>query len=129
MDKQLHASISIRIFTDKKCFGPGIATLLHRIDECHSLRAAAFSMEMAYSKAWMILRTCEDALGFKLITSTTGGKNGGGAILTDEGRSVLNAYDEYCAELRKQADRLFEQKFSFYSDLLNAQNKGEGHIK
>ena len=129
MNNQLHASISIRIFTDKKCFGPGIATLLHRIDECHSLRAAALSMEMAYSKAWTVLRSCEDALGFKLITSTTGGKHGGGAILTDEGRIILTAYDEFCAELRQEADKLFEEKFSFYTNLSGNRNTNGGTDK
>lgn len=41
----------------ERVFGPGVAELLKRVQEHHSLRAAAFSMEMAYSKAWQIIRT------------------------------------------------------------------------
>ena len=56
MEQNLHPVLSIRIFAEEKCFGPGVAALLNRIHEHHSLRAAAMSMGMAYSKAWTILR-------------------------------------------------------------------------
>ena len=114
MDNKLHANISVRLFTDEKCFGPGIASLLHRVEKYHSLRSAAASMGMAYSKAWTILKSCEEHLGFKLLHSTVGGKNGGGATLTDDAEKILRAYDEYCAELREYADKLIDTKFSFY---------------
>ena len=54
------------------------AALLHAVQQLHSLRAAALSMDMAYSKAWTIIKNSEKALGFPLLTSTTGGKGGGG---------------------------------------------------
>ena len=111
------AKISIRLFTDDKCFGPGIASLLRRVDTYHSLRKAAASMGMAYSKAWTILKSCEEHLGFRLLHSTVGGKNGGGAALTDEARQMLAAYDAYCEELKDYADRLLTEKFAFYTDL------------
>ena len=56
MDRELRVVISSRIFTDQKCFGPGVAQLLKKVDELHSLRAAAMSMSMAYSKAWTVIR-------------------------------------------------------------------------
>ena len=56
MRNDLHANLTVRIFTDRKCFGPGVAELLRRVRELHSLRAAAMSMNMAYSKAWTVLR-------------------------------------------------------------------------
>ncbi len=114
MSRELHTALSIRLFTDQKCFGPGVAQLLHRIDQHHSLRAAAKSMELAYSKAWSIMKLAENGLGFKLIISSTGGKNGGGARLTDEGRRFLEAYDDYCARLRSYGDELLAEIFSFY---------------
>lgn len=104
-------NLSVRLFTEDKAFGPGIARLLHRVQELHSLRSAAMSMEMAYSKAWTIVKNTETALGCKLLQSTTGGKNGGGAVLTEEGASLLQKYDEFCAELKDCADRLFAEKF------------------
>ena len=111
MEKNLHPVISVRIFREEKCFGPGVAALLKNVQEHHSLRSAAASMGMAYSKAWTILKTSENELGFKLLHSTTGGRHGGGATITPEGQSLLNAYDAYCAELRALAKPLFEEKF------------------
>ncbi len=111
MREDLRVNLSIRIFTDRKCFGPGIAALLHRVDELHSLRAAAQSMEMAYSKAWKIVKNGEEGLGIRLLSSTTGGKNGGGAVLTEEARALLENYDAYCQELRALAEQKFAERF------------------
>ena len=56
MDRELRVVLSARVFSDQKCFGPGVSQLLKRVDELHSLRAAALSMSMAYSKAWTVVR-------------------------------------------------------------------------
>lgn len=114
--KELRYNLSCRLFTDAKCFGPGIAQLLHRVERLHSLRAAAMEMEMAYSKAWTVIKNSENALGFKLLASTTGGKHGGGAALTPEGQALLSAYDQFCADLREYGDKLFAEKFGEFLD-------------
>lgn len=119
MENQLYTKISVRLFTDDKCFGPGIAFLLRRVETYRSLRKAASSMGMAYSKAWTILKSCEEHLGFKLLHSTVGGKNGGGATLTDNAVKMLAAYEDYCAALKDCANQLLKEKFAFYSDLQN----------
>ncbi len=112
MEQTLHPVLSVRLFTDEKCFGPGVATLMQLVQSCHSLRAAAMQMGMAYSKAWTILKTAEDKLGFKLLHSTTGGKHGGGAQLTEQGAALLAAYTRYCQTLREFAQREFVAEFS-----------------
>ena len=53
------------IFFDEegeKFFGEGPARLLRSIAEKGSLRAAAMSMEMAYTKALTIIKNAENAL-------------------------------------------------------------------
>ena len=117
MDRDLRVVLSARLFSDQKCFGPGVSQLLKRVDELHSLRAAALSMSMAYSKAWTVIRNAEDGLGFKLLDSNVGGKNGGGATLTDEARQMIAAYDDYCEKLRAYGAALFEETFAFYNDI------------
>ena len=112
MDRKIRTVLSVRLFTDEKCFGPGVATLLHKVRELHSLRAAAMDMSMAYSKAWTIVKNAERQMGFPLLLSTTGGRHGGGAVLTEEGQALLDAYDGYCAELRETADRLYDKYFA-----------------
>lgn len=119
MDKELHLKLTVRLFTDdnQRCFGPGIATLLERVREHRSLRAAAASMEMAYSKAWRIIRTAEDVFGCKLLSSTIGGQHGGGAVLTPEAERLLAAYRAYEAEVKSFAEGKFESAFGFYREL------------
>ena len=111
METKLRPVITVRVFREEKCFGPGIAALLRHVQQLHSLRAAAAQMGMAYSKAWTILKNSEKELGCKLLHSTTGGKNGGGAELTPEAERLLEAYTAYCSALTSYADRLFAEKF------------------
>ena len=59
-ERQLHYGLIVRIYGDEKCFGPGIAQLLERVQVTHSLRQAAANMNMAYSKAWRIVKTAEE---------------------------------------------------------------------
>ena len=78
-----------------------------------SLRAAAASMSMAYSKAWSIIRAAEQGFGCKLLHSTIGGSGGGGAELTDEARQIMAAYETYCARLNEYGQALFGELFPF----------------
>ena len=111
---ELHPALTVRLYTDKKCFGPGVAMLLRRVETLRSLRAAAMDMRMAYSKAWTILHTAEEELGMKLVHSATGGRGGGGAVLTQEGAALLEAFDAYERELKETASRLFPQYFGAF---------------
>ena len=110
MEQKFRPVLSVRIFRNSKCFGPGIAELLRQVQEKHSLRGAAISMGMAYSKAWTVIKSAEKELGFDLLMSTTGGKNGGGAILSPKAEAILAAYEEYIASLREFAEAGFEEK-------------------
>ena len=109
--------MSVRIYQDEnKVFGPGIAQLLHRVRELRSLRAAASSMNMAYSKAWTVLRTAEEQLGFKLLHSSTGGKGGGGAVLSPEGELLLERYDELCRRMQAYGAQQYAELFGSGSE-------------
>lgn len=79
----------------EKFFGNGPAQLLHEIENTGSLRAAAISMNMAYTKALKILKQAESSLGFPLTIRSVGGKDGGGSQLTPEGKEWLAQYEAY----------------------------------
>ena len=112
MEQTFRPVVSVRIFGEEKCFGPGVAQLLRRVEEKRSLRAAAISMGMAYSKAWTIIKTAEKDLGFSLLVSTTGGKNGGGATLSQQALELLAVYEKYCADIRTFAQEEFHKRFA-----------------
>lgn len=76
----------------EKFFGEGPARLLQAIEEYGSLRSAAMSMNMAYTKALKIMKNAEKAIGFPLTARMTGGKDGGGSTLTPEGKVWLTGY-------------------------------------
>lgn len=108
MKNEMHPVLRVRLFAgDEKCFGPGIAELLQRVAQEGSLRRAALAMHMAYSKAWGVIRDCEHALGYPLLHYSTGGRHGGGAVLTPEGRRLLDAYCAYNRELQAFAQTCF----------------------
>ena len=119
MSKELHLKLTVRLYSDdnQRCFGPGIATLLERVREHRSLRAAALSMEMAYSKAWRIIRTAEDVFGCKLLDSTIGGQHGGGAVLTSEAERLLGVYRAYQADVEAYARGRFDEAFGSCREL------------
>ena len=97
----------------EKFFGEGPARLLRGIEEHGSLRSAAISMDMAYTKALKLLKNAEAALGFPLTTRTTGGKSGGGSTLTPEGKEWLSRYEAYataCAEANREMFRKYFPK-------------------
>ena len=114
MESQLNQKLKISLYTDDKCFGPGISELLDIIEKTGSLRSATIEMGMAYSKAWKILKNCEEKLGFKLLISKAGGRNGGGAMVTDEAKIFNETYKQYCKELKNFSNELFCSKFESY---------------
>lgn len=95
----------------EKFFGEGPCRLLRLVEETGSLRCAAASMEMAYSKALKLVKQAEEALGFPLTQRCVGGKDGGGSTLTPEGRRFLLQYEAYrdaCVQANRE---LFDRYF------------------
>lgn len=102
------------LFTDDngiKFFGEGPCRLLHCVEKTGSLRAAAMEMEMAYSKASKLLKQAESNLGFSLTTRSAGGKDGGGSVLTPEGKQWLSQYEAYRDACVKANQALYRQFF------------------
>jgi molybdate transport system regulatory protein len=87
------ARLTIRIdFEGSESFGPGKVRLLELIDAHGSIRSAASAMNMSYRHAWLLLQAVEDTFGAPVISTATGGAKGGGAKLTELGRSLVARY-------------------------------------
>lgn len=73
--------------------GEGRVSLLKAIDETGSLSKAAKSLGMSYKKAWSLIDTVNKRAEKPITTSSIGGKGGGGAQLTDYGKSLVETFE------------------------------------
>ena len=108
-----------------KFFGEGPLQLLRSVERTGSLRAAALEMEMAYSKASKLLKQAEANLGFSLTTRSAGGKDGGGSVLTPEGKRWRRQYEAYrnaCVEANKA---IYRQHFPKLGCVIMASGLGK----
>ena len=109
----MHPVIKLRFVNTEPFFGPGIAELFREIDKCGNVREACENCGFSYSKAWKIIRRCEQEFGYEIVERRAGGSNGGRAAVTDRGHDLLAAYDELLRELEAAAEIRFgelEQK-------------------
>ena len=73
--------------------GEGRAELLVAIAETGSLTKAAKSMKMSYKKAWRLLDAMNNAGKLAVVSTSVGGKDGGGAVLTPYGLELVQAFN------------------------------------
>ena len=105
----MQPNIRVMLFDEngERFFGEGPCRLLHAIEQTGSLRAAAQSMQMAYTK----VRHAEQVLGFALTERKIGGKGGGGSVLTDEAKEFLYRYEQYRDACKQAGKQLYPQFF------------------
>ncbi len=107
----LRPSIEISLIRENKLFDKNGALLLHMIEYTGTVKEACQKMQISYSKAWGILSTLEENLGFALVDRRPGGESGGGSQLTPEGRDLLNRYERFAAKVKEFADEYFDECF------------------
>jgi len=83
---------------------PG-ADLLEQIQICGSLSQAARRLHYSYRRAWMLLDNMNRRWPAPLVITTTGGKHGGGAKLTELGVAVLRSYRDLQLQLEELLGR------------------------
>ncbi|XCF05327.1 LysR family transcriptional regulator [Tamlana crocina] len=74
--------------------GEGRVQLLKAIQETGSLSKAAKSLNISYKKAWHLLDSVNQSAKTPVTVNNIGGKGGGGAELTEYGKSLITAFDE-----------------------------------
>ena len=82
----------VRLFNEEPCFGKGVSQLLHLCDEYGSLSKACEVME--------------------LLERVSGGSNGGGSVLSEEGKTLLKKYDEFQKRMKDFAEETFQELFN-----------------
>jgi len=74
--------------------GEGRVHLLKAIHETGSLSKAAKSMNISYKKAWGLLDSINKSAKKPVTINSIGGKGGGGAELTEYGKSLILVFEE-----------------------------------
>ena len=87
------ARLSIRIdLASGDRIGPGKIALLEAIRATGSISAAARALGMSYRRAWLLVEELNQALRQPPVAAKTGGRRGGGAVVTPAGERVVGLY-------------------------------------
>lgn len=109
-DIDIRSKIWIEVNGDP-VFGRGRRFLLEAIDSYGSINQAAKEIHISYRKAWSYIKNMEERLGIQLVERQTGGKNGGGATLTEEARRFLRKYEAMERGINEIVDERFREIF------------------
>src|SRR5580704_7504361 len=85
--------LSIRIdLASGRRIGPGKIALLEAIRSTGSISAGARALGMSYRRAWLLVEEINNALREPAVTAETGGRSGGGAVVTPAGERLVGLY-------------------------------------
>ena len=107
----MYPLVKVKVYNEDLVFGPGLTMLLARIQETESMKEACSVMGMSYSKAWRIVKTAEEEIGFPILERKAGGAGGGFSRLTEQGREFLEAFESFERETMRAAEELFQKYF------------------
>ena len=110
-EKALRAVLRIRLYREKKFYGPGIHQLLQLTEELGALSAACQRMGMSYSKGRRIVGDMEEELGTAVLETAQGGRTGGSSRLTPQAKEMMTRYGAFLAEAEEAVQALFHRHF------------------
>jgi molybdate transport system regulatory protein len=100
--------------TDGTFLGYGRVVLLERIHEYGSITKAAKSMEMSYRRAWDLVDSMNKQAKRPFVELATGGKGGGGALVTEEGERAIELFWKFSEDFQrfiaKEQQKLFSDE-------------------
>jgi len=115
--KKSERRISIRFdLASGPRIGPGKIVLLEAIAETGSISAGARRLGMSYKKAWLLIDAFNNTFHEPVISTETGGEQGGGATLTETGKEILRLFKK----LETEAGSATEATRKAFDDLVKA---------
>lgn len=100
----------LEVSTDLGTFlGDTRIRLLEAIEQHGSISQAAKHVPLSYKAAWDAVDAMNNLADQPLVERSTGGKHGGGTVLTEQGRKVVGLYRAVEAEYQQALDRLTAQ--------------------
>lgn len=96
---------------DDRFMGIGRLELLRQIQAHGSISKAAQAMGMSYKRAWDLVSSLNAQAARPLVLTQTGGKRGGGTVVTAEGAALVAEFEalqaRFQAFLAAEAERMF----------------------
>jgi molybdate transport system regulatory protein len=96
-------------FDETRRLGPGKIELLEAIHRHGSIAAAGRDFGMSYRRAWLLVDELNRMFATPLVEARGGGRNGGGAVLTELGELVVSLYREAERKMSRSASREIER--------------------
>jgi molybdate transport system regulatory protein len=81
-------------FAKNSSLGPGKIHLLEAIRDSGSLSRAARKLGMSYRRAWLLVESLKQSFREPVTVASTGGKDGGGMLVTEFGDALIESYRE-----------------------------------
>lgn len=99
----MSARLSLRIDLAGGRIGPGKIALLEAIAREGSIAAAGRALRMSYKRAWDLVDALNRQMGAPVVEASPGGRQGGGAALTEAGLLLVSDYRAIEAAAREAA--------------------------
>ena len=101
----MQAEILLTLRLQQKLFAdPRRIALLKQIEQTGSISQGAKNAGISYKSAWDAINDMNTLSEQTLVDRATGGKGGGGAILTRYGQRLVQLYD-LLAQIRRRIDQ------------------------
>jgi molybdate transport system regulatory protein len=118
------AALDVRFridFAGYSSVGPGKISLLEAIRESGSLSQGARNIGMSYRRAWLLVESLKQSFRKPVTVASTGGKDGGGMLVTEFGEALIKGY----RELERDFATLAARRFHAVIPTLNRHSKSD----
>jgi molybdate transport system regulatory protein len=92
-------------FAEHSSVGPGKICLLEAIRDAGSLSQGARKIGMSYRRAWLLVESLKRSFREPVTVASTGGKDGGGMLVTEFGDALIKNYRELERDFARLAER------------------------
>jgi molybdate transport system regulatory protein len=72
--------------------GPGKVAVLEEIARSGSISAAGRALGISYRRTWELVEDLNTGLGAPVVETAAGGSGGGGTVLTQAGKAIIERY-------------------------------------
>jgi molybdate transport system regulatory protein len=85
--------LTVRVdFGSERALGPGKIRLLEAVGRTGSISQAGRLLDMSYRRAWLLIDDLNQCFREPVVTTQSGGAQGGGAALTPFGQELIETY-------------------------------------